>query len=63
MFHETAVGVVKRGDGSDDDGGAVPTVQAALDPDKTRTSSCSRPSSRRQEMELQLRRIRRQDER
>ena len=33
MFHDTAVGVVKRGDGSDDDGGSVPTVYTAPDPD------------------------------
>ena len=33
MFHDTAVGVVKRGDGSDDDGGAVPTVYGAPEPD------------------------------
>ena len=42
-------GVVMRRDGSDDDGGTVPTVYAAPDPDD--------PEPVRQPMELQLRRI------
>ena len=47
MFHDSAVGVVKRGDGSDDDGGAVPTVYAAHDPDGAEPDPAADPAAAR----------------
>ena len=47
MFQDSAVSVVKRGDGSDDDGGAVPTVYAAHDPDDAEPDPAADPAAAR----------------